>query len=196
MKPRTATVLRRTRETDIRVRLDVDRVGRARARTGIGFFDHMLEAMALHGGFTLELRCTGDLEVDQHHTVEDCGLVLGQAWDQALGSRRGLARAGFFLMPMDEALALAAVDFSGRAHAQARLRLRARRVGGLETELVTDFLEGMARGAQASIHLRTVAGRSAHHTLEAAFKALGRALHAASRQTGARRRIPSTKGLL
>lgn len=196
MKMRTATITRRTRETNIRLCLHVDRSSPVRARTGIGFFDHMLEAMATHGAFGLDLRCSGDLEVDQHHTVEDCGLALGQAWDQALGTRRGLARAGFFLMPMDEALALAAVDFSGRDSAVARIRVRARRIGGFETELVTDFLEGLARGARASIHLRTVAGRSSHHCLEAAFKALGRALHAASRRTSQPGRIPSTKGLL
>lgn len=196
MMPRTAVVTRRTRETAIRVRLAADCPNRPCARTGIGFFDHMLEAMALHGGFGLDLTCTGDLHVDQHHTVEDCGLVLGQAWDRVLATRRGLVRAGYFLMPMDEALALAAVDFSGRPRAEARLRVRARRVGGLETELVTDFLEGLALGARATIHLRTVAGRSSHHTLEAAFKALGRALYAASRHGAHPSRIPSTKGLL
>jgi len=196
MRKRRATVQRTTRETEITVALTLEGRGRARARTGIGFFDHMLEAMAMHGGFDLDLRCRGDLHVDQHHTVEDCGLVLGQAFAQALGGRRGIARAGFFLMPMDEALAMAAVDLGGRACAVAELRLRAVRIGGFETELIPDFLEGLARGAGANLHLRAVAGRSSHHKVEALFKALGRALAAACARSRGRGIIPSTKGVL
>jgi len=175
--------------------LTIEGQGRAEVDTGIGFFDHMLKALAMHGSFDLTLRCQGDLEVDQHHTVEDCGLVLGMALAQALGERRGIARAGYFLMPMDEALAMAAVDLGGRGMAVAEVRVRAARVGDLEAELVVDFLEALARGAGANVHVRTVVGRSSHHKIEAVFKALGRALQAACAR-GSRGYIPSTKGLL
>lgn len=192
---RMARRLRQTRETRIAAALRLDGSGRTDIVTGIGFFDHMLDALAMHGGFDLRLRARGDLHVDQHHTVEDTGLVLGEAFARALGERRGIARAGFFVMAMDEALALAAVDLSGRAHASVALGVRAARVGGFETGLVADFADGLARGAGASVHLRGLAGRSAHHRIEAAFKALGRALGAACAPArGAY--VPSTKGVL
>lgn len=195
--PRRARISRSTRETQIELSLALDGHGRARISTGIRFLDHMLELLAMHGGFDLELRAQGDLDVDQHHTVEDTGLALGEAFAQALGDKRGIQRAGYFLMPMDEALALAAVDFSGRPKAALRIPLRARRVGDLEAELLEDFFEAFAMAARANLHLRTAYGRSSHHKIEAAFKAFARALRAAcARDARLRGRLPSTKGLL
>jgi imidazoleglycerol-phosphate dehydratase len=194
---RSATVRRRTRETDIRLRLRLDGRGRARVRTGIGFFDHMLELVARHGAFDIELTARGDLEVDQHHTVEDTGLALGEAVRKALGGMRGILRAGYFLMPMDEALAAAAIDLSGRPHAVCGWRLAGRRVGDLEAELLADFFDGFARGARANVHLRVFYGRSSHHQVEAVFKAFARALRfATTRDRQLRRLLPSTKGVL
>ena len=201
MKPtateRVALVERRTAETAVTVRLALDGRGEFRVATGIGFLDHMLELLARHGGFDLELRAEGDLQVDQHHTVEDVGIALGEAFDQALGERRGIARAGCFLMPMDEALALAAVDFSGRATAVVETGVRAARLGDLQAALVTDFFEGFGRGARATVHLRVLYGRSGHHKVEALFKAFARATQAACRfDAGMADVLPSTKGLL
>jgi imidazoleglycerol-phosphate dehydratase len=197
MKTRQAMVRRHTAETHIDLKLVLDGHGCYDVTTGIRFFDHMLELLARHGGFDLNLRCQGDLDVDQHHTVEDVGLALGQAFDLALGVRRGIHRAGWFVMPMDESLALAAVDFSGRAHAVTNLALRARLVGDLQTELVADFMDGLALGARANVHVKTFYGRSSHHQIEAVFKALARALRAAcARDTRLARVLPSTKGLL
>jgi imidazoleglycerol-phosphate dehydratase len=194
---RVALVERRTAETAVTVRLALDGRGEFRVATGIGFLDHMLELLARHGGFDLELRAEGDLQVDQHHTVEDVGIALGEAFDQALGERRGIARAGCFLMPMDEALALAAVDFSGRATAVVETGVRAARLGDLQAALVTDFFEGFGRGARATVHLRVLYGRSGHHKVEALFKAFARATRAACRrQAGMADVLPSTKGLL
>ena len=197
MKIRRAVISRHTRETKIDLKLTLDGRGRAQVATGIRFFDHMLEAMAMHGGFDLELRCVGDLDVDQHHSVEDVGIALGAAFIQALGDKKGIHRAGYFLMPMDETLALAAVDFSGRPHAVTNLPVRAARVGDLQTELVADFMDGFALGAQANVHVKTVYGRSSHHQIEAAFKALARALRAAcARDARMAQVLPSTKGKL
>lgn len=194
---RRATIRRTTRETDIRAVLAIDGRGRYRIATGIRFFDHMLELFAHHGGFDLELDAKGDLEVDQHHTVEDVGIVLGQLFDKALGARRGILRAGYFLMPMDETLGLAAVDFSGRASAIVDTRVRARLVGDLQAELVHDFFDGFCRGARAGVHARVLYGRSSHHKIESLFKAFGRALRAACWQDRRMARLlPSTKGLL
>jgi imidazoleglycerol-phosphate dehydratase len=179
------------------VRLALDGRGRYQVATGIGFLDHMLELVARHGGFDLELRAEGDLHVDQHHTVEDVGIALGEAFDRALGDRRGIARAGCFLMPMDEALALAAVDFSGRATAVVETGVRAARLGDMQASLVTDFFEGLARGARATVHVRVLSGRSGHHRVEALFKAFARAAAAACRcPVGMADVLPSTKGLL
>ena len=194
---REGLIDRRTRETAIKLRLDLDGPGRYDVRTGIRFLDHMLELAARHGVMDLELRAEGDLDVDQHHTVEDVGIALGEAVDKALGTRQGINRAGYFVMPMDETLAVAAIDFSGRTHAVVDLRLRARLVGDLQTELVTDFFEGFAQGARANVHLKVLYGRSSHHKVEAVFKAFARALRVAcsrDRQLGAL--LPSTKGLL
>ncbi len=197
MKARTATVHRRTSETDIRLRLNLDGRGRYSVSTGIRFLDHMLELFARHGGFDLELRARGDLDVDQHHTVEDVGIVLGQAVRRALGSKKGINRAGYFIMPMDETLALAALDLSGRPYLVLRAPLKARRVGDLETELLEDFFQGFATSAGSNVHLKVAYGRSSHHAVEALFKAFARALrYACSRDARLKRQLPSTKGLL
>ena len=194
---RSARIERRTRETRIALRLDLDGRGEFDVRTGIRFLDHMLELVARHGVLNLTVDAAGDLDVDQHHTVEDVGLTLGAAVSQALGSRRGIQRAGYFVMPMDETLGVAAIDLGGRAHAVVDLRLRARLVGDLQTELVTDFFEGFAQGARANVHLRVLYGRSSHHKVEAVFKAFARALRAAcSRDPQLGEMLPSTKELL
>jgi imidazoleglycerol-phosphate dehydratase len=194
---RKATIERTTKETDIRIALTIDGKGRYKVSTGIRFFDHMLELFAHHGGFDLELKAKGDLDVDQHHTVEDVGIGLGQAFAQALGNKRGILRAGYFVMPMDETLGLAAVDFSGRTAAVIDTKVKTRLVGDLQSELVFDFFEGFARGAQANVHLKTLYGRSNHHKIEALFKAFARALRAACwRDRQMARLLPSTKGLL
>jgi imidazoleglycerol-phosphate dehydratase len=194
---RKSKIQRKTKETDIRLALNVDGRGRYSISTGIRFFDHMLELFAHHGGFDLDLKATGDLDVDQHHTVEDVGIVLGQAFAQALGNKRGILRAGYFVMPMDETLGLAAVDFSGRTAAVIETRVKTRLVGDLQSELVFDFFEGFARGAHANVHARILYGRSNHHKIESLFKAFGRALRAACwRDRRMARLLPSTKGLL
>ncbi len=179
------------------LKLVLDGHGRYRVSTGIRFLDHMLESFARHGGFDLELHASGDLDVDQHHTVEDVGIALGEAFDQALGSKRGILRAGYFVMPMDETLGLAAVDFGGRVAAVVQTRVHAARVGDLQSELVPDFFEGFARGSRSNVHLRVLYGRSSHHKIESLFKAFARALRAACWQDPRMRRmLPSTKGLL
>lgn len=194
---RSARIERRTRETRIALRLDLDGRGEFDVRTGIRFLDHMLELVARHGVLNLTVDAAGDLDVDQHHTVEDVGLTLGAAVSQALGSRRGIQRAGYFVMPMDETLGVAAIDLGGRVHAIVDLRLRARLVGDLQTELVTDFFEGFAQGARANVHLKVLYGRSSHHKVEAVFKAFARALRVAcSRDPQLGEMLPSTKELL
>jgi len=194
---RRATIKRVTTETAIVLRLEVDGRGRYDVRTGIRFLDHMLELFARHGGFDLAVRATGDLDVDQHHTVEDLGIALGEAVSKALGNRKGINRAGYFVMPMDEALAVAAIDLSGRIHTVVDLRVRARMVGDLQTELVHDFFEGFAQGARANVHVKVLYGRSSHHHVEAVFKAFARALRVAcARDRRLARMLPSTKGLL
>jgi imidazoleglycerol-phosphate dehydratase len=194
---RKAAIQRDTKETQIRAVLVIDGRGRYQVSTGIRFFDHMLELFAHHGGFDLQLKATGDLDVDQHHTVEDVGIVLGQAFEKALGSKRGILRAGYFLMAMDETLGLAAVDFCGRTSTVVDTKVRARLVGDLQAELVHDFFDGFARGAHASVHARVLYGRSSHHKIESLFKAFARALRAACwRDRRMARLLPSTKGLL
>jgi imidazoleglycerol-phosphate dehydratase len=194
---RKAKLRRATAETDIQLTLAIEGRGRYDISTGIRFFDHMLELFARHGAFDLKLKATGDLDVDQHHTVEDVGIALGEAFSSALGDKRGIMRAGYFLMPMDETLGLAAVDFSGRAAAVVKTLVKTRLVGDLQSELVDDFFEGFARGARANVHLKTIYGRSNHHKVEALFKAFARALRVAcSRDRQLARMLPSTKGLL
>ncbi|WP_109487750.1 imidazoleglycerol-phosphate dehydratase HisB [Occallatibacter savannae] len=194
---RRGVVVRDTNETRISIVLTVEGKGVYKVSTGIRFFDHMLELFTRHGAFDLELTCKGDLDVDQHHTVEDVGIALGEAFDRALGDKRGILRAGYFLMPMDETLAIAAVDLSGRAAFAVDTKVRTRLVGDLQTELVTDFFEGFARGARANVHVKTMYGRSNHHKIEAIFKAFARALRVAcSRDKQLGETLPSTKGLL
>lgn len=186
-----------TTETQIALALNIDGHGTYRISTGIRFFDHMLELFTRHGGFDLALACRGDLDVDQHHTVEDVGIALGEAFDRALGDKKGILRAGYFLMPMDETLGLAAVDLSGRAACVVEPKVKVRLVGDLQSELVFDFFEGFARGARANVHLKTMYGRSNHHKIEALFKAFARALRVAcSKDQRLAEMLPSTKGLL
>jgi imidazoleglycerol-phosphate dehydratase len=194
---RRAQLHRKTNETDIKVSLVVDGRGRYEITTGIRFLDHMMELFARHGGFDLKLHAAGDLDVDQHHTVEDVGIALGECFDKALGDKRGILRAGYFLMPMDETLGLAAVDFGGRTAAVVETKVRVRQVGDLQSELVYDFFEGFARGARANVHVKVLYGRSNHHKIEALFKAFARALRVAcSRDRRMAKMLPSTKGLL
>lgn len=194
---RTAKIRRKTAETAIDLQLTVEGMGRYKISTGIRFFDHMLELFTRHGAFDLELTCKGDLDVDQHHTVEDVGIALGEAFEKALGDKRGILRAGYFLMTMDETLGLAAVDLSGRTASVVKTKVKTRLVGDLQSELVEDFFEGFARGAKANVHLKTVYGRSNHHKVEALFKAFARALRfACSRDEQLKEMLPSTKGLL
>jgi imidazoleglycerol-phosphate dehydratase len=196
-KARAAAFDRQTTETQIRGRLVIDGGGKYEVSTGIRFLDHMLELFTRHGGFDLTLRAAGDLDVDQHHTVEDVGITLGEAMLKALGDRKGINRAGYFLMPMDETLALAAVDLSGRPHAVVDLKLRVRRVGDLQSELIYDFFDGFAAGARANVHAKVLYGRSSHHQVEAVFKSFARALRVAcARDARLAKMLPSTKGLL
>ena len=194
---RRAVIDRKTRETQIAVKIAIEGKGRYDISTGIRFLDHMLELFTRHGAFDLTLRAAGDLDVDQHHTVEDVGIALGEAVSAALGSRRGINRAGYFIMPMDETLAVAAIDLGGRVHAAVDLRLKVRMVGDLQAELVTDFFEGFAQAVRGNVHLKVMYGRSSHHQIEAVFKAFARALRVAcSRDRQLARTLPSTKGLI
>jgi imidazoleglycerol-phosphate dehydratase len=194
---RRAVINRITTETQIALTLTLDGKGRYDVSTGIRFFDHMLELVTRHGGFDLTLRATGDLDVDQHHTVEDVGIALGEAVSAALGNRRGINRAGYFVMPMDETLGVAAIDLSGRIHAVTDLRLKVTRVGDLQSELVGDFFDGFAQGARANVHVKVLYGRSSHHQIEAIFKAFARALrYACSKDRRLAKVLPSTKELL
>jgi imidazoleglycerol-phosphate dehydratase len=194
---RVASIYRKTTETEIRLRLNLDGKGKARISTGVRFFDHMLELVARHGAFDLSIEARGDLDVDQHHTVEDVGIALGEAVAKALGSKRGILRAGYFLMPMDETLAAAAVDLSGRPYCVVNAKIRAKHVGGFQVELMEDFFQGFAQAAKANVHLRCLYGRSSHHQVEAIFKAFARALRfAVAKDRRLKNVLPSTKELL
>ena len=194
---RRGVIDRRTRETQIRVRIGIEGKGRYDISTGIRFLDHMLELVTRHGAFDLTIRAHGDLEVDQHHTVEDLGIAFGEAVSKALGSRKGINRAGYFIMPMDETLGVAAVDLGGRAHAVVDLGVKVRLVGDLQSELIHDFFEGFALGIRGNVHVKVLYGRSNHHRVEAVFKAFGRALRVAcAKDKQLARMLPSTKGLL
>jgi imidazoleglycerol-phosphate dehydratase len=194
---RTGTVKRDTTETKIALTLTIDGQGTFSVSTGIRFFDHMLELFTRHGGFDLTLKCTGDLDVDQHHTVEDVGIALGEAFAIALGDKKGILRAGYFVMTMDETLAVAAVDMSGRTSYVVDGQVTVPMVGDFQSELLTDFFEGFARGAKANVHVKIMYGRSNHHKIEALFKAFARAMRGAcSRDERMREMLPSTKGLL
>ena len=194
---RRARINRQTTETRVQLSLALDGAGRYDVRTGIRFLDHMLELVARHGLFDLKIKAAGDVDVDLHHTVEDVGIALGEAVAAALGSKRGIYRAGYFVMPMDEALAVAAIDLSGRPIAVIDVKTRARQVGDLPVELVEDFFQGFAMAARANVHLKSVYGRSSHHQIEGVFKAFARALRfACSRDARLKSQLPSTKGLL
>jgi imidazoleglycerol-phosphate dehydratase len=195
--PRTANIHRKTTETDIRLRLALDGHGQSSVTTGIRFFDHMLDLVARHGAFDLTIKARGDLDVDQHHTVEDVGIALGEALLKTIGSKKGILRAGYFLMPMDETLAAAAIDLGGRPHCVVNAKIKADRVGDFTVELLTDFFQGFAQAARANVHLRCLYGRSSHHQIEAIFKAFARALRfAVSRDLRLKSVLPSTKELL
>ena len=195
---RRARVDRRTTETRIRLSIDLDGRGKYAVRTGVRFLDHMLELFARHGGFDLTIAADGDLDVDAHHTVEDVGIALGEAVAAALGNKRGINRAGYFLMPMDETLAVAAIDLSSRPFAVVDIsKIRAERIGDLPVELVQDFFEGFANSVRANVHLKVLYGRSSHHQVEAMFKAFARALRVAcAKDRRLAKTLPSTKGLL
>jgi imidazoleglycerol-phosphate dehydratase len=194
---RRAVIDRQTTETQITLTIGLDGKGQYTVKTGIRFLDHMLELFARHGGFNLIVEARGDLDVDQHHTVEDLGIALGEAVSKALGNRKGINRAGYFVMPMDETLAVAAIDLGGRPHARVDLQVKVRYVGDLQTELVHDFFEGFAIGARANVHVKVLYGRSSHHKIEAVFKAFARALRVAvARDRRLAKMLPSTKGLL
>ncbi len=194
---REATIERRTNETQIAARLVIDGTGHYEIATGIRFLDHMLELFTKHGAFDLTLRATGDLDVDQHHTVEDVGIVLGQLFDQALGDHVGINRAGYFVLPMDETLALAAIYLGGRVALVCDDQVNVQTVGDLQTELLHDFFQGFAQHAKANVHLKIMHGRSNHHKVEALFKCFARALrYACSTDERLKDQLPSTKGLL
>ena len=194
---RTANIKRDTRETQIRLTLDLDGAGKSSVSSGVGFLDHMLELFARHGDFDLTLTCHGDTQVDFHHSVEDIGICLGQSYAESLGDKRGIARYGQFLLPMDEALVLCAVDLSGRDYLGWALDLPAQKVGDFDTELAKEFWLGFVRCCPSSVHIRQMAGENTHHILEAVFKGMGRALRmAAAPDEKHRDEIPSTKGVL
>lgn len=194
---RRAVIDRRTTETQIALAITLDGKGRYKVRTGIRFLDHMLELFTRHGAFDLTIAATGDLDVDQHHTVEDLGIALGEAVSEALGNRKGINRAGYFVMPMDETLAVVAVDLGGRPHTTVDLQVTVEKVGDLQTELVHDFFEGFAMAVRGNVHVKVLYGRSNHHKVEAVFKAFARALRVAcSKDKQLAKMLPSTKGLL
>ncbi len=194
---RTATLERNTKETQITGELRLEGTGQYNISTGIRFFDHMLELFTKHGGFDLTLKATGDLDVDQHHTVEDVGIVIGQLFSQALGDRKGINRAGYFVLPMDETLCVVAVDLGGRPALVYKDRVKVPLVGDLQSELVPDFFDGFVYHAGANFHAKILYGRSNHHKLEAIFKCWARAMrYACSTDERMKDQLPSTKGLL
>lgn len=194
---RTATIKRDTKETRIQGSLKIEGKGKYEVATGIRFFDHMLELFTKHGGFDLRIRAQGDLDVDQHHTVEDVGIVLGQLFSKALGDRRGINRAGYFVLPMDETLAVVALDLGGRPALVYKDLVKVRLVGDLQTELMEDFFGGFVNHAGANLHAKVLYGRSNHHKIEAIFKCFARALkYASSTDKRLKDELPSTKGLL
>lgn len=194
---RNATICRKTAETDIALTLELDGTGHSSISTGCGFLDHMLTLFASHGRFDLEVKCVGDTDVDYHHTVEDIGIVLGQAFSQVLGDKRGICRYGDIVLPMDEALILSAVDFSGRCYLGYGLQIPTQKVGSFDTELCEEFWNGFVRQAGCSLHIRQLAGSNSHHIIEGAFKSVARTLRRAVAIDAAfADEIPSTKGVL
>ena len=192
---RTSKISRKTNETEITVKLNLDGSGKSDINSGSGFFDHMLTLFSAHGGFDLEVKCNGDLEVDYHHSVEDIGIALGTAFSEALADKRGITRYGSFILPMDEALILCAVDLSGRAHLNYDLKVPAESLGDFDTEVAREFMYGFVRNAECALHIKQLDGIDSHHILEGTFKALGRALKIAVSLNGTDE-IPSTKGVL
>ena len=195
-KPRSVSKARKTKETDIRVSLDLDGTGRHEINTGIPFFDHMLAQLARHGQMDLTIMAKGDLEIDGHHTVEDVGWVLGQALYEALGERRGITRFGHAYVPLDEALTRVVVDLSGRPYLVYKVEFNVPRIGDLQTELIEEFLKAFVQEGKFNLHVENLYGRNQHHIAETIFKAAARALHTATRVTGDVKEIPSTKGVL
>lgn len=194
---RTAQIERKTNETDIKLKLNIDGKGESKIDTGAGFLDHMLTLFSRHARFDLELSCKGDIEVDYHHTAEDIGIALGDAFNTALGDKKGIVRYGNFLLPMDESLVLCAVDISGRSHLEYSLDMRAKKVGNFDTELVEEFFEAFTRNAKITLHITKLNGKNAHHIIEGAYKAVARALkQAVTIEQEYKDEIPSTKGVL
>ena len=193
---RTSEIIRETKETKINAKLNVDGSGNSKIETGIGFFDHMLATLAKQGLFDLLIEATGDLYVDQHHTVEDVGIAIGQLFSKALGDKRGINRYGFFILPMDEALALAAIDIDGRGRLVFDAEFSCEQVGEFETQLVQEFFEAFTRECRASVQLKIFWGKNEHHKIEALFKAFGRALRMACKTDERTKEIPSTKGVI
>lgn len=194
---RTAKINRKTKETGIKIKLNIDGRGKYKIKTPIGFFTHMLEAFAKHGLFNVEIDANGDMEVDQHHTVEDVGIVLGQAFREALGDKKGINRAGYFIYPMDEALAIVALDISGRPYLKFDAKFKRRFCGELDTDLLEDFFYGFSVGLGANLALQIEHGRSDHHKIEALFKAFAKSMKTAcSKDKRAANELPSTKGLI
>ena len=194
---RKSQIERNTGETDVRVELDLDGSGKCNADTGVGFLDHMMELFARHGNFDISITCKGDTQVDDHHSVEDIGIALGMAFDEALGDKAGISRYGHMILPMDEALILTAVDLSGRSNLSFEADLPADKVGTFDTELVEEFMIAFVRNCPSSIHIRQLAGRNTHHIIEGMFKSLARSLRqAVSIDEASKGRIPSTKGVL
>ena len=193
---RNATIIRKTNETDINLTLSLDK-GERKIDTGCGFLDHMLDLFAKHSNFGLEVSCKGDTHVDFHHTVEDVGIALGEAFNQALGNKKGIVRYGSMILPMDEALILSAVDLSGRAHLSFSLNIPAKRLGSFDTELVKEFFLGFVRSAACTLHIQQLAGKNSHHIIEGAFKSVGKSMKAACAIDAENPdSIPSTKGVL
>ena len=194
---RKSEINRKTAETDISLKLDLDGMGENKIDTGCGFLDHMLTLFSRHGGFDLELKCVGDTNVDYHHTVEDIGIVLGKAFAEALGEMRGIKRYGSFILPMDESLILSAVDISGRSYLGFKLNIPTQRVGDFDTELVREFFEAFVRNANITLHIRQLEGYNSHHIIEGAFKSVARSLkEAVAIEERFKNQIPSTKGVL
>ena len=194
---RTAEINRKTNETDIKLRLNLDGTGKSEINTGCGFLDHMLTLFARHGGFDLTVSCKGDTYVDYHHTVEDIGIALGDAFKSALGDMRGITRYGSFILPMDEALIMTAVDISGRSHLSYDLQIPAQKVGDFDTELTEEFYLGFVRHAAVTLHIKELSGTNSHHIIEGAFKSVARSLAAAVKiDENRKNEIPSTKGVL
>lgn len=194
---RTAQITRTTKETDIRLTLNLDGTGKSEIHSGVGFLDHMLTLFAKHGRFDLELTCNGDTEVDDHHSVEDIGIALGQAFEQALGDKRGIVRYGSFILPMDETLILSAVDISGRSYLNYDLQIPTQKVGTFDTELTEEFFLGFVRNANLTLHLKQLEGKNSHHIIEGTFKSFGRTMkQAVAIDENFRDEIPSTKGVL